>query len=295
MRVVPRGLRVLFTAAVVFLLIGGLAGADRALQPAILLYEARQYSQARAMFLAVEAERGATDPELDFYLGRLALWFDDQPDALSRLERAVACTPQAARLHNALGDAYGLAAQNAGWLAKLGWARKCLAAYECASRLEPNNPAYRWSLLGYHLVAPRIAGGGREKALAQAEAIKQLDAMAGRVAYATVWLAERNPSEAFAQFDEVVRTHPDDFLALYHIGRCAALSGEQLERGRQALRRCLELRPPVGDGMPTVESVHHRLGNILEKLGDISGARRAYATALASNPDFRPDKIALKN
>ncbi|MCX6951134.1 MAG: tetratricopeptide repeat protein, partial [Verrucomicrobia bacterium] len=99
----------------------------------------------------------------------------------------------------------------------------------------------------------------------------------------------------FAEFDEVLRANADDFLALYQVGRAAALSGERLERGREALQRCLTLVPPSGDGMPTLASTHHRLGNILEKLGDRPGAQAHYAAALRLLPDFRPEKEALRN
>jgi tetratricopeptide (TPR) repeat protein len=235
------------------------------------------------------------DPSLDFYLGRLALWFDDEPAALSHLERAVAAAPKDARIHNALGDAYGLAAQNAGLLSKLGWAQRCKAAYERAVGLEPENVAYRWSLVGYFCIAPRVAGGGLDKAYLQAEEIRKLDAMAGRIAFATLFLSEKKFPAAFQQFEPVLRNEPDSFMALYHVGRCAALSGTQLARGLAALRRCLELQPPVGDGMPTHASVHYRIGNILEKKGDKFAAEAAYARAKDAHPDFRPAKIALKN
>ena len=47
--------------------------------------------------------------------------------------------------------------------------------------------------------------------------------------------------------------------------------------------------------MPTLASVHHRLGNVLEKLGDEPGARRHYADAKRIQPDFRAEKEALRN
>jgi tetratricopeptide (TPR) repeat protein len=117
----------------------------------------------------------------------------------------------------------------------------------------------------------------------------------GRIAFATHYLCERKPAAAFAQFDDVLRENKNDFLALYQIGRCAALSGEQLERGRAALERCLTLSPPRGDGMPTLASTHHRLGNILEKMGDRAGAQGHYAAAVKMLPDFRAEKETLKN
>jgi tetratricopeptide (TPR) repeat protein len=258
------------------------------------LYESCHYTEARVGFARLAVER-PNDRELDFYLGRLALWFDDASDALAHLERAADNAPQDARIQNALGDAYGLMAEKAGLLAKFGWARRCLAAYQRAVQLAPDNAAYRWSLVGYYCIAPSFAGGGHDKALAQAAAIRRIDPMGGRIAFATLDLADKKTGAAFAEFEAVLRDKPDDFLALYQIGRCAALSGEQLDRGAVALRRCLRLTPPEGDGMPTQASVHFRLGNILEKQGDRPGAEVEYARALHEQPDFRTAKIALRN
>ncbi len=262
---------------------------------AVSLYEERRYRESREALRCLDASRALVDEEIDFHLGRLALWFDDADEARSRLERAVDQTPGSARLQNALGDAYGLAAQNASFLARLGWARKCLAAYRRAVELEPDNPLYRWSLLGYYLVAPGIAGGGRDKALAAAGEIKRLDDMAGRIALATVHLAEGRADAAFAQFDPLCPERPDDFMVLYHIGRCAALSGEQIDRGIAALTRCLELGSPRGDGMPTISLVHYRLSNLYAAKGDSVAAAQFRERAWQLNPDFRPDKSALKN
>ncbi len=273
---------------------GASARASADLARALDCYHARRYSEARAIFVRIASER-PRDPEIEFYLGRLALWFDDSPAALANLEHAAALAPDDARIQNALGDAYGLEARNANLVLKFGWARKCRAAYERAVALEPKNPAFRWSLLGFYYLAPRIAGGGIEKARLQAEEIARLDPMNGRIAWATLALGEQKFEAAFAQFDPVLRDAPDDFLALYHVGRCAALSGRQIDRGIAALRRCLELRPPEGDGQPTLACVHHRLGNLLEKAGDIAGARIEYASAQRLQPDFRADKVALTN
>lgn len=260
---------------------------------AVDCYHARRYAEARERFVDLSRDRAA-DPELDFYLGRLALWFDDEKAAVSHLERAARLAPDDARIQNALGDAYGLAAQNAHMLFKLGWARRCLAAYLLAVKREPKQVAWRWSLLGYYLVAPAVAGGGSTRAHEQAREIAELDPVGGRVAQATLALAERRYAAAFAIFDAVLVDHPDDFMSLYQIGRCAAISGQNLERGTAALRRCLALRPPEGEGMPTLACVQYRLGNLLEKMGDGSAARTAYAAAEQEHPDFRPQKIALK-
>jgi tetratricopeptide (TPR) repeat protein len=134
------------------------------------------------------------------------------------------------------------------------------------------------------------------KAYAQVAEIRRLDAANGRVAFATVCLADSRYSEAFAEFAPVLRQYPDDFLALYQIGRCAAVSGQQLDRGIAALRRCLILpEPEAATGLPSYANVHYRLGNLLEKEGRGEEAKREYARASAANADFRPAKVVLRN
>ena len=261
---------------------------------ALRLYEKGNYTEARIHFERLAAEQ-PNDVELNFYLGRLAWWFDDDVQAVMYLERAAQNAPRDARIQNALGDAYGLRALNVEFFAKYGWAKKCLAAHELAVRLAPDNAACRWGLMGYYCLAPVFAGGGYDKAFVQAAVIRKLDPVSGRVAFATLYLAEERYGAAFAEFDSALRSAPDDYFTLYHIGRCAALSGEQLDRGAAALRRCLHLTPPEGEDMPTEASVHFRLGNILEKQGNKAAAEVEYAAASRAQPDFRAEKIQLKN
>jgi len=53
----------------------------------------------------------------------------------------------------------------------------------------------------------------------------------GRIAYATVYLSEGNADQAFAQFDEVLHARRTISSRSTNIGRCAAVSGQQLDRG----------------------------------------------------------------
>jgi tetratricopeptide (TPR) repeat protein len=275
------------------LMASGLSATPEALLHGEALYRGRQYSQARTEFQTA-MRNGESGCDVWFYLGRLALWFDDDVTGRADLEKAKAMAPNDARIQNALGDAYGLAAQKAGLFAKLGWAKKCRAAYERAVELEPTNPNYRWSLLGYFDLAPRIVGGGSDRALAEAAEIGKLDPMNGRIARATLDLSENRPEAAFHEFEEVLRQDPGDFLALYHLGRCAAISGLHLDQGRAALMQCLSLPVSVREGEPDQANVHYRLGNILEAEGNVNGARAEYAAAYALEPDFRPAKFLLR-
>lgn len=262
-----------------------------AFNAAVDLYNQRKPLEAQQAFetLAVANPQNA---DIKFYLGRLALQRDDADAAVAYLQKAALLKPDDSRFHQRLGDAYGRAAQKAGMFSKLGLAAKCKAEYDKAVELDPSNIDARFSLMGYYQQAPGIAGGSMEKAHEQAEAIKQLDASRGRAALAGLYVTEKKYAEAFAEFEAVLKTKPNDYAALFQTGRIAALSGERLEQGLAALRQCLA--QPTPEGQPPYAAVHWRIGNILEKQGDQPGARAAYEEALKADPKFAQASESLK-
>jgi tetratricopeptide (TPR) repeat protein len=216
----------------------------------------------------------------------------DPDGAVEACERAVQLAPASGEYRRQLGDAYGFAAQKAGMFSKMGWAKKCRLAYEKSVELEPGNLEARSSLMGFYQMAPGMMGGGIDKATEQAAAIRKLDATRGRIAYATLYAGEKKYAEAFAELDEVLKTAPDNYGALYQFGRLAALSGERTDRGMAALNQCLTLPPPPGS--PGHDAAQWRLGNLWEKKGDKKAARTAYEAALALNPNFQQAIDSLK-
>lgn len=242
--------------------------------------KSRDAQQAFAALAAADPR----DPDVNYFLGQLANRRNEPDQALKYFEVALAAAPADARHHHGLGDAYGRSAQKAGLLSKFGLAKKCLAAYERAVELAPTNADYRLSLFEFYRQAPSIAGGGSDKATAQAEAIKKIDANRGRFAFATLYVGEKKYAEALAQFDEVLSTQPDDYASLYQVGRLAALTGQYLDRGLTALRRCLALTPSADT--PGHAAAHWRIGVILEHQQDVASARQAYEAALQLDPKF---------
>ena len=270
---------------------GGLALDQTAYQAAVALYGGHRPLEAQQAFeaLAVTAPDNA---DIQFYLGRLALQRDDHVQAVAYLEKATALSPNDSRMHQRLGDAYGRSAQKAGFFAQLGWAGKCRTEYEKAVSLDPKNIDAHWSLMEFYRQAPGIAGGGNDKALAEAREIKRLDVARGRIAVASVFAADGKFAEAFQEFDEALQAKPGDYAALYQTGRLAAISGQQLERGLAVLRQCLAQTPPADQPGPA--PVQWRIGNILEKKGDPAGARAAYEAALKIDPGFVQARDSLK-
>ncbi len=251
---------------------------------AVSLYKSKQYPEARAAFEQITV----TDPAnaaAHSYLGLLAMKRNDIDESIKQLEQATILAPTNSDYFMDLGDAYGAAAGKAGLFSQLGLAKKCQAALEKAVQLNPDNLLARNGLVSYYRQAPTFAGGGMSKAYEQAAEIKKRDPVMGADVYGALYVKDKKFEDAFAVFENLLRTHPDNYLALYSIGRTAAQSGLRLDRGEQALRRCLDLTPAKNE--PGHAAVHWRLGVIAEKRQDSAAARVAYETSLKLDPEFK--------
>lgn len=257
------------------------------------LFDAKKLSEAQAAFEQLAATE-PKDAEVNFYLGELALRRQELEKATAYFEQACATAPTVSRYHRRLGDAWGSQAAAASIFRQPGLAKKCLVAYERAVVLDSKDIDARLSVFEFYRRAPALFGGGFEKASATAKAIKDLDPARGRIAFATLYVGEKKYAEAFAEYDEVLKTNPDDFAAHFQIGRLAATTGQFIDRGLTSLRRCLELPAPTTPNTPGHAAAHWRLGNLLEKKKDLPGARAAYEAALKLNPNFTPAADSLK-
>lgn len=198
-------------------------------------------------------------------------------------------------------------------------------AYTKAIALDGTNIDAREGLMQYLLAAPAPLGGDKAKAAEQAAAIARINAFRGLGANLAVAAASSDkpaverlllgattqfpdsiigwanlsamqadagrPAEAFATITrwQARGTHP--MFALFSIGRTAAVSGQQLVRGEQALKEYL--RGPRGPNDPPLANANFRLGQIYEKQNRKAEARAAYQAALRTNPTFREASLAL--
>jgi cytochrome c-type biogenesis protein CcmH/NrfG len=253
--------------------------ADSALREQVAdLFRRRQWAEAQTLLEQVTANEPA-NAEAWASLGQVHLARGDQEKAVVAAEKATALDGAQSDYFLQLGNAYGASAMKAGLFGKLGFAKKCKAAYDRAVELDPTSINARWSVMEYCRQAPGIVGGGMEQAYAQAAEIRKLDARRGRAAYASLYSTEKKYAEAFALYEAVLRENPGDDDALFQIGRLAARSGEQLDRGLAALRQLV-----AKEGRPADARSHTFIGNILEKKGDRPGAKAAYETAIAIDP-----------
>lgn len=255
------------------------------------LIQSRKFSEAESTARALVAAH-PREAAAHALLGSVRFFKGEGEEAVKAFEKAVELAPANSEYHRQLGDSYGLTAQQANVLFKMGWGKKCRLAYEKSVELDPANLAARSSLLMFYQMAPAIAGGGMDKAYDQAAAIKKHDVSRGHVAYAQLYTSEKKFAEAWNELESALKATPDHYPALFQFGRLSVLTGERLERGMDALKKCLAL--PPSPNAPGHDAAHWRLGNLWEKRGDRIAARAAYQAALAVTPGYQPAVDALK-
>ena len=224
----------------------------------------------------------------DLAPARAMLAKKDFPAAIAALETITAAEPTNAEAHLALGNALSGRIDEVGLMSKAGLAKRSLAAYERAAALDARSVGARLALVQYYMQAPFFAGGSREKAYASAKELVALDAWHGNFWLMRLYQEDKKPAEAFAACDALLQVEPGSYRALYQLGRMVALTGQQRERGVAALRQAVTLTPGAED--PARSHAYNRLGQILESMGDVAGARVAYDRAVELDPKLEDAK-----
>ena len=257
----------------------------------------------------------------------LALISRREPDkAAELLEKAVIADPKNADLHYLLGAAYGEMAQKAGKLKQVSLAKKAKNSLERAVELNPRHTDARFALISYYLLAPGFLGGGDDKALAQARAIRSYDGIDGHRAMGRIYTSQKKPDLARKEYVDAVRENPKSAKAHYilgnfyfneknwsaalheydmalqldasympaylRIGQVAARSESNYPRGEEVLRRYLAYTPKANE--PGHAPAWTALGIIQEKQGKKSDAKASYANALRLAPGDKGVIEALK-
>jgi len=246
--------------------------------------------------------------------------------AVPLLEKCVAAEQGNSRFHQWLGRAVGLEAARNGIVSGALSVRRVKAEFEKAIELEPLNLEARQDLAIMYRAVPGFIGGSNAKAAEQVAFIRRHDpALASQlegdflfadkkydaalssyqesarlhprpmihVRISLAYQEKKDWTQAFAALDRAQALDPNFAFALYQVGRTAALSGLELDRGEQCLRTYIAM--PVREDLenPSIAAAHFRLGNILEKRGNTAGARNEYETALKIDPKQKLAREAL--
>jgi tetratricopeptide (TPR) repeat protein len=311
--------RSLFAAAIAACIFAPVQGRAQSLDAGVKLFEAKRYSEAKAVF----APAAGQNAEAAYYLGRIAAAENDDR-AADWFEKAMKMNPKSSVYVDWYGRALGDQAMHASKWKLPFLAPKVKNAFEKAVALDPNNLDAREDLMQYYIQAPGIVGGSREKARETAIEVRKRNPYRGGFDIASVCVGDKDFAcaeremlalkatysdssavysqlaafyanqkqyeKSFATLDERLKTKPDDMGAVFGIGRTGALSGQQLERAEKALKSYLA-SPPAVNAIPPA-NVHFRLGMVYEKQGRKELARAEYDTALQLNPRLEDAKKA---
>lgn len=193
-----------------------------------------------------------------------------------------------------------------------------------AVELDPDSIHARQGLIMFYLNAPRLAGGGADRAephlafmrerspmdyldlrgamaMGQGEmaaAVEQFEQATGadperqpRFAKALALISLERYDQARSVLQDIVERFPQHAGAWYQLGRISALDGNELKAGRAALARFLDL--PAWPGDPSAAAAWWRIGQLHQHGGDLEQARIAFEQAVAESPDFEPASEAL--
>ncbi len=285
----------------------------------------RHVGSVLALFLALPLF--AADPADPLIAqGESALHAGNIDKAIDFFKDAVAKSPKNAAAHYHLGDAYGDAAQKASIFSQMSLANKCKDEFQAAVNLDPNYFDARFGLMEWYLQVPGIAGGSEAKAIEQATEIRKRDPFRGHLAFASIYrkqqklelvrgeyeaMVKDQPASAkahywygnyligakefpaaAAEFDTALKLDAGYMPAWFQVGHIAALTGSELPRGEDALKRYLNYKPASDE--PGLHRAHYWLGAIFEKLGRKAEAKAAYQTSLKINANQKDVQEALK-
>lgn len=274
-----------------FLALAVRAAAEPTLAEADRLYRVRRFAEAESayrMLATAEPQRA----EVAYGLGKVEIARGEPSMAVSCLQRAVALAPGRSDYFLWLGNGYAWQAARAPLREKIGLGRKCIAAYDRALELDPENLQAHFGLMNVYRHIPAIWGGGMTRAYAEAAEIGRHDPDRGAFALAVLHAHERDYPRAFAILDMLLARNPRNYAANCAYGRWALASGMRLNLGVSCLHRCMELNPTEDDEGP--ESVQWYLGQIAEVRHEPAAARAAYQLCLRIHPDFGLARDALE-
>jgi hypothetical protein len=175
------------------------------------------------------------DAEAAYLLSEVKIAFGDLEGALALAEKAVALAPKDSRFHRQLADACGLTAEKASLFSKAHWARRMREEAETSASLDPKNLDARFDLLEFYIQAPRLMGGGQDKARAMADEIARIDPVSGFQAQARLAREHKDVTKEQEEWANAAAAHPTSYDTLIAIAN-------------------FYLRPQAGDGGPHLDA-----------------------------------------
>lgn len=269
----------------------------------------------------------AQDGEVQYRYGQALTCLNKADEAITALKSAVSLEPKNGVYHRALGEAYGLKAQqgfadgSTGMFGMMGLMKSARGEFETATELTPGDVQAHVDLAMYYIMVPGLMGGSYSKAHTEEEIIDKLDPIQGLqvraneagnkddvatgaallkqavaqdktsgslISLGLFYAGNKQYDDAFKAFREAQAQDPKAYMAWYQVGKTAGLAKNNYDEGSAALKQYLSFTE-VPDTLPSPAWAHFRLGNIYEDQGRHDDARAKYTLAGSMNERADPD------
>lgn len=296
-----------------------------AASPADLLSAGRADEALSALHARLAA--APNDAEAYHLLSRAYYHLERWDDAAHAAEQAIRLAPNNSDYHMWLGRIYGEKADHSGFVTAASLAGKVRDEFEKAVALNGGNANARSDLAEFYMEAPSFVGGGKDKALAQAQQLQSQDAAAAFWIKARLAEKDKRTAEAENDFKQAVAAthgsgeqwlnlasfyrrqgqmdkmedainhavaasaHSAETNVLVEAAGLLFVAGRNFNGAVQYLREYLQSDRKVEEA-PAYRA-HLLLGNILAKQGDRNGAVSEYRAALALASNYQPARTAL--
>jgi tetratricopeptide (TPR) repeat protein len=314
----------LLSAALLFSPSALRADASSAIQAAQHQLTAGNYTAAISTLQAAVAGNPSSAEPL-YWLGRAYYELRDWNNAVAQLEKAVSIEPKNSLYHQWLGRSYGGEADRDRSFSD---AKKVKSEFKEAVSLDPSNIAARRDLEEYCLDAPWIAGGSKDEALEQVNAIAAIDPVAGHLAralydreglkkseeaeseirlvlaakpkssdpyfeVADFFRALNKPSDMGTAIDAAAQVSPNDPRLAYFRGVAAVLANTNPANAERDLKSYLASTPDRSD-WPAHAAAREWLGRLYEAQGKRADAAEQYREALQLEPKRKEARQRLE-
>ena len=238
------------------------------------LIEAGHWKRARAA-LEQRYQANPNDAQAAYLLSEVKEAFGDLDAALKLAEKAVQLDGAKSAYHYQLAEVCGETAERASLFSKAGWARRFKSEAEAAASLDPHNLDARFALLEFDLEAPRLMGGGRDKANAMAEEIARIDAARGYLAQARLAQQEKDIAKQESWYLKALTAAPRDYEVLTNLAQFYGSDArKQFDLAEKYARQAQKLQPSRVDAYSSLAYADAAGGRWKELESDLGAAEK---------------------
>jgi tetratricopeptide (TPR) repeat protein len=158
----------------------------------------------------------------------------------------VAQYPNNAEYHIILADAYGQKAgsESAGMFEKMRYGRTMKKEGDTALSLDPKNVDALFGMIQFHLQAPGIVGGDKNKAHEYADRLVAINPVKGNFIKAQIAAQEKHEDQVETFYQKALAANPKSYDALVQLGAFYAREKHRdFEKSDKYLREALQIDP----------------------------------------------------